>query len=123
MFFLGRQSGAEMVKNMRRANVVVVPSAIEGNPLVLREAMYLGCPCITSFRGGMADYITDKYDGYLYDYQEYPYLAERIIQVFEDDAVEEMSRRAVKKAEKRHDPEKNYAEHIQMYQEIYGESL
>ncbi len=123
VFFLGRQSGAEMVKNMRRANVVVVPSAIEGNPLVLREAMYLGCPCITSFRGGMADYITDKYDGYLYDYQEYPYLAERIIQVFEDDAVEEMSRRAVKKAEKRHDPEKNYAEHIQMYQEIYGESL
>lgn len=119
--FFGRQSGAEMVQHMRSANVVVVPSAIEGNPLILREAMYLGCPCITSFRGGMADYITDKYDGYLYDYQEYPYLAERIIQIFEDNAIEEMSRRAIMKAEKKQDPEKNYADHIRMYQEIYNQ--
>lgn len=122
VIFLGRQSGAEMAEHMRSANVVVVPSAIEGNPLILREAMYLGCPCITSFRGGMADYITDQYDGYLYDYQEYPYLAERIIQVFEDERIEEMSKRAIVKAEKRQDPEKNYANYIRMYQEISREN-
>lgn len=121
IIFLGRQSASEMMRQMRSANVVVVPSAIEGTSLVLREAMYLGCPCIASFRGGMADYITDKYDGYLYDYQEYPYLAGRIIQVFEDDKLDDMSRRAIAKAEKDHDPEKNYADYIQMYQEIFKE--
>lgn len=119
--FLGRQSGEEMMKHMRSANVVVVPSAIESTSLILREAMYLGCPCIASFRGGMADYITDKYDGYLYDYQEYPYLAGRIIQVFEDENIGEMSRHAIMKSEKEQDPRKNYDEYIQMYQEIYGE--
>lgn len=119
--FLGRQSGEEMMRHMRSANVVVVPSAIEGTSLILREAMYLGCPCIAAFRGGMADYITDKYDGYLYDYQEYPYLAGRIIQVFEDKNIGEMSRRAIMKSEKEQDPEKNYDEYIQMYQTIYEE--
>nr|WP_305181936.1 glycosyltransferase [uncultured Schaedlerella sp.] len=120
--FLGRQSGEEMMNQMRSANVVVIPSAIEGTSLILREAMYLGCPCITSFRGGMADYITDKYDGYLYDYQEYPYLAGRIIQIFEDgNKAADISERAIKKSEIAHNPEKNYSEYLRMYQEIYNE--
>lgn len=120
--FLGKQSGTEMMKRMISANVVVVPSAIEGTSLILREAMYLGCPCIASFRGGMADYITDKHDGFLYDYQEYTYLAGRIIQIFKDkNRAADMSKHAVEKAEKEQNPEKNYAEYIKMYQEIYNE--
>lgn len=118
--FLERQSGNEMMNQMRKANVVVVPSAIEGTSLILREAMYLGCPCIASFRGGMADFITDKHDGYLYDYQEYPYLAGRIMQMFENEDISEISKHAIEKAESAQNPDKNYEDYIIMYQEIYN---
>ncbi len=116
--FLGRQSGEEMMQLMKSSNVVVVPSAIEGTSLILREAMYLGCPCIASFRGGMADYISDKVDGYLYDYQEYPYLANRIMQIFEDKDLSVMSRKAIEKSEKAHDCNANYRDVVNMYREV-----
>ncbi len=118
--FLGRQTGAQMCENMLSANVTVIPSAIEGTSLILREAMYLGCPCIASFRGGMADFISDKEDGFLYDYQEYPYLATRIAELFNDDALaESFSVKGIQKTEKAHDREKNINDYIKMYDEIY----
>ena len=118
VIFLGRQTGKEMMNRMREANVVVVPSAIEGTSLVLREAMFMGCPCISSFRGGMADFISDKVDGYLYDYDEYSYLAKRIIDVFGDSEIMKMSRLAIQKAEKSHDRRHNISEWESMYNVI-----
>ena len=117
--FLGRQSGQQMCDNMLSSRVTVVPSAIEGTSLILREAMFLGAPVIASFRGGMADFISDKVDGFLYDYQEYPYLAERIEQIFEsDDLCMSFSAAAIQKAAVAHDREKNTADYLQMYKDI-----
>lgn len=121
--FLGRQTGAQMCKNMLEANAVVVPSAIEGASLILREAMFLGCPVIAAFRGGMADFISDKVDGFLYDYQESPYLAERLSQIFDRrDLCESFSRAAIQKAEIAHDREKNVQNYLDMYADIIKES-
>ena len=117
--FLGRQSGPEMMNRMRSAHVVVVPSAIEGTSLVLREAMYLGCPCIASFRGGMADFITDKVDGYLYDFQEYPYLAARIMEVFSSEDLSSLSKAAIQKSMQAHDRNRNYQAYVNMYNSIF----
>jgi len=117
--FLGRQSGKEMLENMLKAHVVVVPSAIEGTSLILREAMFLGVPSIASFRGGMADFIRDKESGFLYDFQEYPYLASRILELFRDDDLAlKFSQKAIEQAEKAHDREKNPNEYINMYEFI-----
>ncbi len=119
--FLGRQTGTQMCENMLKSRITVVPSAIEGTSLILREAMYLGCPVVASFRGGMADFIDDKTDGFLYDYQEYPYLAQRIEQLFaNDDLCNTFSVNAIKKAEKAHDRQKNTNDYIMMYREILG---
>lgn len=121
--FLGGQTGAQMCENMLSANVTVIPSAIEGTSLILREAMYLGCPCITSFRGGMADFINDKQDGFLYDYQEYPYLATRISEIFNDDSLcQSFSVKSIEKAEKAHDRERNTNDYIRMYEKIYNDN-
>lgn len=117
--FLGRQSGAQMCENILSANVTVVPSAIEGTSLILREAMYLGCPCIASFRGGMGDFVSDKEDGFLYDYQEYPYLAARIAEIFNNDSLaQQFSVNAIKKAELAHDRATNIDEYVEMYEKI-----
>ena len=104
---------------MLRSRVTVIPSAIEGTSLILREAMFLGAPCIASFRGGMADFISDKVDGFLYDYQEYPYLAERIECLFESDELcKKFSQAAIKKAEQAHDRERNHLVYLDMYHDI-----
>lgn len=117
--FVGGQSGQQMCDNILSAHVTVIPSAIEGASLILREAMFLGCPCIASFRGGMADYISDKVDGFLYDYQEYPYLATRIDQLFSaDELAQKFSNNAIKKAENSHNRQKNPQDYIEMYQLI-----
>jgi glycosyltransferase involved in cell wall biosynthesis len=117
--FCGRLDAGQMADRMRRSHVVVVPSAIEGTSLVLREAMFLGVPCVASFRGGMGDFVRDKVDGFLYDYQEYPYLAQRICELFASDALcEEFSRNAQSNAEAAHDRTKNVQAYLQMYQGI-----
>ena len=117
--FLGRQPAQEMCDNMLRSRVTVIPSAIEGTSLILREAMFLGAPCIASFRGGMADFISDKVDGFLYDYQEYPYLAERIECLFESDELcKKFSQAAIKKAEQAPDRERNHIAYLDMYHDI-----
>ena len=103
--FLGTQTGEQMKDNMLAANVTVVPSAIEGASLVLRESMFLGCPTIASFRGGMADFISDKQDGFLYDFQEYSYLAERIERIFENDDLAKTFSAASIKRQRRHTTE------------------
>lgn len=121
--FLGRQTGDQMMSRMRRAHVVVVPSAIEGTSLVLRESMFLGVPCVASFRGGMADFISDKRDGFLYDYQEYPYLAQRVMELFENDELcREFSERAIVKAEAAHDRAVNVRAYLQMYRDIMSDT-
>jgi len=121
--FMGRMSASEMRDQMLDSNVVVIPSAIEGTSLVLREAMYLGCPCIASFRGGMADFINDKYDGFLYDFQEYPVLASRIESLFNNDVLcNEFSKNAQMKASIAHDRNKNVNDYLEMYNEIFLES-
>ncbi len=117
--FLGRQSGSQMCANMLSSRITVIPSAIEGTSLILREAMFLGCPVIASFRGGMADFVSDKEDGFLYDYQEFPYLAERIEQLFESDELcISFSEAAIQKAELAHERHKNTNNYLSMYQEI-----
>lgn len=117
--FLNRQSAEEMCRQIQLANVTVIPSATESVSMILREAMYLGCPCVTSFRGGMADYIADKHDGFVYDYPEYPCLATRIDQLFSDDELcVRFSQNAKQKANATHNREKNVGAYLKMYQEI-----
>ena len=62
-----------------------------------------------------------KEDGYLYDYQAYPFLAARIESLFENDNLcEKFSYAAIKKAEKAHDRYKNLDSYLKMYYEIYN---
>lgn len=118
--FSGRLTEQEMLNSMLLSNVVVIPSAIEGTSLVLREAMYVGVPCIASFRGGMADFIQDKVSGFLYDFNEFSYLAYRIMEIFaNDDLACTFSRNAILQAEKAHDREKNVNDCLNIYKNIF----
>jgi hypothetical protein len=67
----------------------------------------------------MADFISDKQDGFLYDYQEYPYLAQRIVALFgQDELCRRFSEAAIAKATRAHDRDMNLSAWLRMYEEV-----
>lgn len=59
VYFLGNQKNTELYYNA--FDVLMLPSLIEGFPLVLLEAMSCGTPIIASNVGGIGEVIKDKY--------------------------------------------------------------
>lgn len=117
--FVGNLSAEQVAEQLSKSHICVVPSAIEGASATLCESMYIGTPAICAHRGGMVDLLTDKYNGFTYDFPEYPLLAYRIMQLFEDDTLAQMfSARSMEQAEKWHDREKNPQDVIAIYEEV-----
>lgn len=117
--FAGRKSAEEVVDALTNANICVVPSAMEGASATVCEAMMIGTPAICAFRGGMTDLLKDGISGFTYDFPEYPVLAERICQLFEDEALcRQFSQLAQQDAQKRHDRTVNYTNLKNIYLEI-----
>ena len=121
IYFIGYQSPEQMKNNMLSANAVVIPSAIEGTSLILREAMYLGCPCIVSLRGGMKYYIENKNDGFGYEYEDHNKLAECIKQVFlmSNQEIDKISKNAIKKTSY-YDTDNSFKSLCFMYLSVLG---
>lgn len=118
--FVGRKNPAGIVELLQKANVCVLPSAMEGASASLREAMMIGTPSICAFRGGMVDLIQDKTSGFCYDFPEYPVLADRICRLFEDkELCIRFSQNAIQDAEERHARQKNF----EMLKNIYREMV
>lgn len=121
--FAGRKSAQQVVDTLTQVNVCVVPSAMEGASATICEAMMIGTPAICAFRGGMTDLLKDGISGFVYDFPEYPVLAERICQLFEDRALcEQFSALAKADAQKRHDRDVNYKKLKSIYLEILNDA-
>jgi glycosyltransferase involved in cell wall biosynthesis len=74
--FLGvRQDVADLLSG---ADVFVMPSLAEGNPLSLMEAMASGLPVVASAVGGIPDLIDDGVNGYLVKPRDVDQLSEAI---------------------------------------------
>ena len=114
--FVGNLGPDKVAEYLRNSNVCVVSSAIEGASATLCEAMMVGTPSISSYRGGMTDLLTDKVNGFTYDFPEYPQLALRIMEIFENDELaKEFSKRTIELANIRHDRERNPREMVEVY--------
>ena len=119
IIFVGTLSAEKVAENLLSANVCVVPSAIEGASSTLREAMMVGTPSICSYRGGMTDLLTDGVNGFTYDFPEYPLLAYKIMQIFENDGLAlQFSKASIEQAQIRHNREKNPRDMVTAYKEI-----
>ncbi len=117
--FIGNISAEQVAEQLGKSHICVVPSAIEGASATLCEAMYIGTPSICAHRGGMIDLLTDGECGFTYDFPEYPLLAHRIMQLFEDDSLcQVFSEREKERAFKRHNRETNTKRMIEVYEEV-----
>ncbi len=82
--FCGKLSSQEMAEHLAKANVFVMPSKAENISTSLREAMHVGCPCITSLVGAVPELAVHGYNALCYRYEEYEILAFEILKLLGD---------------------------------------
>lgn len=80
--FIGRLTPEQMADNMQKCNVFAMPSAIENHSSTLIEAMMVGAPCVSSYVGGISDYLSSGQNGLLYRFDEPEVLAAKILRIF-----------------------------------------
>lgn len=69
VFFVGRLSdNAEVIKEFKRADIMIFPTIAEGLPRVLLEGMATGLPCISSPVCGIPEILNEEF---LIDYNDY----------------------------------------------------
>lgn len=117
--YLGNLGPEQVAEYLKNSHICVVPSAMEGASATLCEAMMIGTPSISAYRGGMTDLLTDKVNGFTYDFPEYPQLALRIMDIFENDQMAvSFSRKTIDLANARHNREKNSDDMVKVYEEV-----
>jgi glycosyltransferase involved in cell wall biosynthesis len=80
--FLGYQ---EDVSGWYRAfDAMILPSANEGTPVVVIEALAAGCPVVATSVGGVPDVVREGVDGFLVPPRDTEALAERLVRLAED---------------------------------------
>lgn len=119
LVFCGSLDERTMCDTMLRANVFVLPSAIENSPNSMGEAMLLGVPTVASCVGGVQDMLLDKKEGYLYPYNEPYMMAHYVMQFFKNMSLcEEFSENARKRAQKLYSQKNNFIMLADIYLEV-----
>ncbi|MDD4111153.1 MAG: glycosyltransferase [Clostridia bacterium] len=77
--FAGQLTQEEMKENMLKSNLFVNPSCMEVHVGSVREAMYIGMPCISSVCGSVLEFMNHNVNSFLYRYEEVSVLASEII--------------------------------------------
>lgn len=76
--FAGALPEAETLGEIARADVLVLPSLMEGLPVVLMEAMAMGRPVLASRVAGIPELVEEKRSGYLFTPSDWGDLARRL---------------------------------------------
>ena len=82
--FLGWIQDSDKLAAFGRAHVLVLPSYIEGLPVVLLEAMAAGLPVVASRVGGIPDLVEDGVNGFLIEPGDVKALSESILRLLTD---------------------------------------
>lgn len=117
--FLGKLDAEQMKAAFLESNVFVLPSTIENSPNSLGEAMLLGLPCVAADVGGVSTMLKPQEEGFVYQSTAPYMLAHYVKRVFAmEDKAAAMGEKAAQHAEKTHDPVKNLADLLGIYETI-----
>lgn len=83
--FTGARTTEELPGYYTSCDVFLMPSRAEGWPSVYMEAMWYGKPAIGCYDGGTPEVVLDGQTGFLVPYDEVNILAERVIQLLQDE--------------------------------------
>jgi glycosyltransferase involved in cell wall biosynthesis len=114
--FTGVLDGEGMRREYLQSNVFVCPSSIENSPNSLGEAQILGVPVVASYEGGVMDMMRGD-EEHMYRFEEVEMMAHKIVQLFDREGnIDTAPMR--QEALRRHDPERNARELMQIYRDI-----
>ena len=120
--WLGQLSQKQLAEEYAKRAVFVMPSAIENHSSSLKEAMTVGMPCISSYVGGIPEYLKHGENGLLYRFEEYEVLSWLVEKLFEHpDLAASLSANARKSMEHLHDHDKLTETIIRIYADILHE--
>jgi glycosyltransferase involved in cell wall biosynthesis len=69
---------------LKLTDVLVIPSRIEGIPIILMESLALGVPVVASNVGGIPDIITDNENGFVCDHSSIEEFVRRLESLYTD---------------------------------------
>jgi glycosyltransferase involved in cell wall biosynthesis len=75
--FLGHVSDVATV--MANFDILILPSRIDGRPMVVLEALSMGIPVVASRVGGLPELVKSEYNGYLCDPGDYLPFAQHLV--------------------------------------------
>ena len=118
--YLGRLSRSQVVEQMKRASVLLVPSLwYEGFPMVIVEALSFGLPIIASRIGGLPEMVEDGSSGLLFDPGD-PLALLQAIRAFVSSTsrIEAMRQASRGKFDSQYTEQRNYEMLIEIYKEL-----
>ena len=83
--FEGQVDRATVRSHLARARAFALPSAYEGLPHVVLEAMAEGCPVVAAGAGGTPEAVRDEVDGLLVPYGDPVALSRALVRILGDD--------------------------------------
>jgi glycosyltransferase involved in cell wall biosynthesis len=122
--FLGYQSGESLLKLIREALFLVIPSQwFENQPLTILEAHASGTAVVGSNLGGIAEMVNTGEDGLLFDYTNPADLAEKIDFMIKNPAsAKQMGLRGRARISQEHCKEPHMQRLIGLYQQLITSS-
>jgi len=87
VIFTGSLSDQELLEAYHIADVFVLPSAFEGLPTVILEAMASGVPIVATKVGGIPSIVQDGITGFLINYGDTKQIAEAVINILSDESL------------------------------------
>ena len=79
--FLGKLDAAEMREHMESCSCFVMPSMVENHSSSLREAMFVGTPCVASLVGSVGEFAKQAISASVYECDDYKALSREIIHI------------------------------------------
>lgn len=117
--FTGILNANQIIEELKKSHVMVIPSSIENSPNSLVEAQLVGIPCVASYVGGVPEMITSSEDGFLYTFNEPLMLAEYLSRLFDsNDLCESFSLKSYKNVRKHESVDKVLTKTLENYKNI-----
>lgn len=117
--FLGHIKHDQLLEELGRASVFLLPSRQENAPMAISEAMAVGVPVIASNRCGMPFMVSEGCSGYLIDPEDTAQIGDRLTAILgEPDWAAEMSRRSREIAFQRFHPDAVARKTIAAYEQV-----
>ncbi|MEE3486930.1 MAG: glycosyltransferase [Bulleidia sp.] len=118
--FTGTLNEKEVITHLQKANVFLLPSAMENSSNSLQEAMILGVPSAASSTGGTPGMVGSEDNCLLYPFDEPEKGAEKIAQIFDnEETAVSLSQNGRKRIQYLADPMKNAEQVKNIYLDMY----